>query len=97
MIDVDTSAAGYDPNAGPPRYFTTLFGVDNSMHIYRTAGAHIVYDATPTSFRIYLATRRAVTPKFAEQFRWTIGWIGVQQGMHCLGTAKRLNLTVSFF
>jgi hypothetical protein len=76
FVDVSTRASRYQGSEAP-HYFATLFGVDNSMHIYRTAGAHVIYDATPTGFRLYISTRRAVTPAFAEQFRWTIGWVGV--------------------
>ena len=71
-VDVDTSSAGF---TSTPIYITSLGG---QAHHWRTVGASSIYEATPTSFRIYLQGLDAITPQFANENNWHIQWIGIE-------------------
>jgi hypothetical protein len=71
-VDVDTSSAGF---TSTPIYITSLGG---QAHHWRTVGASSIYEATPTSFRIYLQGLDAITPQFANKNNWHIQWIGIE-------------------
>jgi hypothetical protein len=70
-VDVDTSSAGF---TSTPIYITSLGG---QGHHWRTVGASSIYEATPTSFRIYLQGLDAITQQFANENNWHIQWIGI--------------------
>ena len=72
FVDVHTGANQY---AATPRYFTAIHGVDRH---YRAQGAHIVYLATRTSFRVYIVFGEKITPEQANGWKWAISWIGIE-------------------
>ena len=72
-VDVDTSSAGFTRT---PIYITSLGG---DAHHWGVTGASSIYEATPTSFRIYLK-RPDVTlnSQYAKDYHWYIQWIGIE-------------------
>jgi len=84
MVKVDTTECGFfktDAYPKRPSYFIALRGDKNH---WRTHGAHVVYAPTRTSFKVFVHTRPppydkgvAVSPKQAEAWKWTIGWIAL--------------------
>jgi hypothetical protein len=71
FIDVDTSAAGF---ATTPHYVTALNGYHSH---WRTVGAHSLYTPSSTGFRVYLLYELStITVKEAQQWDWSINWIG---------------------
>jgi hypothetical protein len=72
-VDVDTSSAGF---TSTPVYTTSLVGDGNQ---WSTTGASSIYEATPTSFRVYLREwdGSTITPQYANKYNWHIQWIGI--------------------
>jgi hypothetical protein len=70
-VDVDTKLCGYSKT---PVYIPSIHG---SYDHWRTTGVHSVYDATQTSFRIYVMhASKSLTAADAEKKKWAISWIG---------------------
>ena len=79
FADVDTKAAGLDPKH-PPRYFVSMHRGSTSLP--DGCGAHSIFSATSTGFRVYLflPPTRTITPLEAELQRWSIVWVGIGEG-----------------
>ena len=73
-VDVDTSAAGFTTT---PNYISSL---DGRTRHWSAVGAGRIYNATPTSCRIYVqwVDRSALTPANANEMNWHINWIGME-------------------
>jgi hypothetical protein len=71
-VDVDTTSCGFT-SGSVPRYFASLHG---DAYNWKAFGASVVYKPTATSFRMYVLFPLAVTPEHAEEWRWSVGWVG---------------------
>lgn len=72
-VDVDTSSAGFTRT---PIYITSLGG---DAHHWGVTGASSIYEATPTSFRIYLESPDlTINSQYAKDYHWYIQWIGIE-------------------
>lgn len=73
-VDVDTSSAGF---TSTPIYITSLGG---DAHHWSITGASSIYDAKPTSFRVYLreSDGTALNSQYAKDDHWYIQWIGIE-------------------
>ncbi|MFD0686391.1 DUF11 domain-containing protein [Actinomadura fibrosa] len=74
-IDVDTSSGEFTTT---PHYVASIGSSGGSQWLLR--GAHGIYDATPTGFRLnlYWTEQDPLTPQTAEQYGWYVNWIGHQ-------------------
>lgn len=74
-LDVDTSSAGFTTT---PVYVTSIGG--DGWH-WLTTGATSIYQASPTSFRVYVrfSDGSSLTPAQANGLRWHINWIAMPQ------------------
>ncbi len=74
-VDVDTSSAGFTTT---PVYVTSIGGI--SSH-WQTTGATSIYQASPTTFRVYVrfSDGSAITPAVANSYQWHINWIAMPQ------------------
>jgi hypothetical protein len=98
FVDVDTTSAGF---TSVPRYFTSLHG---SNTYWGAQGAHDIYGATVTGFRIYLAAtglraldHKPMTPERANKARWCILWAAVDSAARNSGTAPPAKPKNKFF
>jgi hypothetical protein len=82
FVDVRTAANDY---IATPRYFTAIRGMSNH---WRTEGAHVVYLASRTGFRVYIVYDKKITPKMANQFGWHMSYIGIETDERMAGRSK---------
>jgi hypothetical protein len=76
FADVDTKDCGFnDKTYYPirPRYLISVHGVKNH---WRVMGGHIAYNPTRKGLRVYASYDRYITAMQAEQFKWTVSWVG---------------------
>lgn len=70
---VDTGDAGFSDT---PRYITSIVG---DHYHWETTGASSVYEATATSFKVYVRWWNGLPldPATANGYNWHINWIAV--------------------
>jgi hypothetical protein len=66
--DIDTSAAQF---SGTPSYVTSFYGEADGI-----VGVANVYQASATSFRVYVVSPTDITAARAETDSWRVGWMG---------------------
>jgi hypothetical protein len=71
-IDIDTSDAHFPFT---PTYVCSLHG---SSEYWATTGGSSIYNASPTSFRVYVrrADGSALSPGDAANLQWHVQWVG---------------------
>src|SRR5947209_7075958 len=74
FVDVDTSAAGFEST---PVYIASLVAPSGPT---LALGGTCIHNASATSFRVYLRFAKGgeINPLFANQRRWHINWIGME-------------------
>jgi hypothetical protein len=74
-LDVNTQKSEFETTLGAPNptYVTSLHGTQDHWKAY---GAHAIYAATATGFRVFVVYPDAIQPAFAETNKWAVAYIG---------------------